>query len=236
MTNTSPSSYARHRANKLGLPPPSLNPFARNSSSSTYRGPAPAPGGIRGWLNDRIAALRNKRTAGGNYESTTGGYGGGGSGGAAPRRGFGPLDPDEAWDARVDHETSGYYEEQELGDAGPYNGGGYGGSSAADRHREIDRRYDEEMHYGGGRAAAAAPRENPFGDHAEARSLRDEDPSGSSQLRSVSPRPAADTAYKSTTAGGGAAKGHTKNNASLATNGSADESPSERRSMFREDV
>jgi hypothetical protein len=176
-----------------------------------------------------VSSLRNKRTAGGAYEHTSynSGVGGNTSAGRSGggRHGFGPLDPDEAWDARVDHETTGYYEEQEMGDTsgGMYHGTGY--SSAAERQRELDARYDEEMH-GGGAAAAKGnvPRENPFGDHAAV--------AGGSELRSVSPRPAVNTQAATQQQ-----QGHKKGNPSVATLGSADEnSPLERRSMFREDV
>jgi hypothetical protein len=118
-----------------------------------------------------------------------------------------------------------------MGDAsgGMYHGTGY--SNAAQRQRELDSRYDEEMH--GGAAAGppkgAVPRENPFGDHAAVGA-------SPTELRSVSPRPAVVTQTQ------GAAQqqqqqGHKKGNPSVATLGSADEnSPLERRSMFREDV
>ncbi|KAK4893828.1 hypothetical protein LTR27_007854 [Elasticomyces elasticus] len=224
--------YASYRARRLGLPPPSLNPFAKRTrtDNAAYRAPAPAPGGIGGWISSKWTALRNTRTAGGAYEST--GYGGGsGAAGVSgrDRRGFGPLDPDEAWSAHVDNEASGYYEEQELGlqdpAHGPYGGGGYGNDHigvagieegrgrSRSRQRELDNRYDEEVH-------GAAPQQsgglNPFGDQAAAPSLR-----------SVSPRPHVDTS--------GAI--HKKNNASLGTNASGeDNSPTERRSMFREEM
>ncbi|KAK4570413.1 hypothetical protein LTR86_002493 [Recurvomyces mirabilis] len=227
--------YAHWRARRLGLPPPTLNPFAKRSQSqanASYRAPAPAPGGIQGWFAEKWASLRNTRTAGGAYEGTN--YGGAGS--ARDRRGFGPLDPDEAWDARVDHEAGGYYEEQELGlqdpSHGPYGGGGYGevgvggipddrGRSRS-RQREVDKRYDEEMHGGApSQPAGGNSHLNPFGDQNEATSLRN-----------VSPRPHLDT-------GAGPTRGvssHKKNNNSLGTSGSAENSPTERRSMFHEDV
>jgi len=211
-------AYIHYRARRLGLPPPPLNPFAKRRDNNAYRAPAPAPGGIVGWVNDKVNALRNKRTAGGAYEST--GYGGSSSRGA--NRGFGPLDPDEAWDARVDNEASGYYEEQELGlqdpGHGPYGGGGYGNvgvggieqgrGRSQSRQRELDARYDEEVH------GASSSKVNPFGDNVE--------PSNMS-LRSVSPRPAQNTSYQG-------ANTHKKQNSSL------DDSPTERRSMFKEDV
>ncbi|KKY31387.1 hypothetical protein UCDDA912_g08646 [Diaporthe ampelina] len=108
--------YSRLQAKKLGLPPPSLTsfiPFVHKSDQSPYGPPAPAPGGVSGWFNDQIRKFknRNNRSAAGAYE---------GAGAAPGRRGFGPLDPDEAWDSRVGNEADhygpgGYYEEQELG-------------------------------------------------------------------------------------------------------------------------
>ena len=61
-------------ARKLGLPPPSLNPFAKRSNEpSNYSAPAPAPGGIQGWIRDKIDSIR-------------GGGRGRGSGGAKGRQ------------------------------------------------------------------------------------------------------------------------------------------------------
>lgn len=175
-------------------------------------------------MTEKWNALRNKRTAGGAYENT--GYGGARNVGR-DRRGFGPLDPDGAWDARVGNEADyagNYYEEQELGlqdpSHGPYGGGGYGevgvggipdtrGRSRS-RQREVDARYDEEMH--GGRGAA-----NPFSDN--------------NVLRAASPRPVGEAGSAQQ---GGAT--HKKQKGSLGTQHSADGSPTERRSMFHEDV
>ncbi|KAF2764955.1 hypothetical protein EJ03DRAFT_331417 [Teratosphaeria nubilosa] len=216
--------YTHYRARRLGLPPPPWNPFAKRQDNSTYHAPAPAPGGIVGWVQDKISGFRNNRTSAGAYEST--GYGG--ARGTSDRRGFGPLDPDEAWDARVNDEAGGYYEEQELGlqdpAHGPYGGGGYGDvgvggipeerGRSRSRQRELDARYDEEVH--GGHQQRSGQHLNPFGDQAEA-----------SSLRSVSPRPHVETGDKA----------HKKNNSSLGTNnGGADDSPTERRSMFHEEM
>lgn len=200
-----------------------MNPFANRSNRdpAAYRAPAPAPGGIQGWVTSKINALRNKRTAGGAYESTS-------YGGASGRdhRGFGPLDPDEAWDSRVGNEADYYgggagYEEQELGLQDPGRGAGlsgYGGHSGVgvggipedrgrsrSRQRELDERYDEEVHGSGGMKPT-----NPFGDDAEAASLR-----------AASPRPVVETGR------------HQRGQSSL---GTQEDSPTERRSMFREDV
>ena len=178
-------------------------------------------------MSEQWHKLRSGRTAAGGYEST--GYAGGGTGGRSGRgRGFGALDPDEAWDARVGDETGGYYEEQELGlqdpSHGPYGGGGYGDvgmgvgvggieegrGRSRSRQRELDDRYDAQGHGDTG--------SNPFGDHAQAASLR-----------SVSPRPEDGAAQLQRPVQ------HKRGQSSL-TAGSTDESPTERRSMFREDV
>jgi len=220
-----------YRARRLGLPPPSFNPFNRSSrrhDPAAYHAPAPAPAGIQGWITDKWDALRNKRTAGGAYESTSFGANRG-----RDRRGFGALDPDEAWDARVGNEAdqTGYYEEQELGlqdpNSGPYRGRGYGevgvgvGGIPEERgrsrsiQRELDSRYDEEVH-------GAQPR-NPFGDDNEAGSMR-----------TASPRPMVDSMP-----GQGkhrAVSAHRKGQSSLGKSGNSDDSPTERRSMFHEDV
>ncbi|KAI0197606.1 hypothetical protein F4808DRAFT_438678 [Astrocystis sublimbata] len=113
--------FTQLRARRLGLPSPPLSsyiPFAGSShSSSSYGGPQPRPSGVRGWISDRFQSLKNPRSAAGAYEPSapTGGS----------RRGFGPLDPDEAWDARVGHETY-YPDEQELEDRGGYQNHVYG--------------------------------------------------------------------------------------------------------------
>lgn len=138
----------------------------RNQRLASSNYPAPAPGGIVGWVNDKVAALKRGRfTSGTGYETARGGE--------AARRAR-ALDPDEAWDANVGQEA--YYEEQELGLHQPtaYSGAGYGRRSpgvvaAGDR----ERRFDEETG-----DAGTAGRGNPFGDENAAASLR-----------SVSPRP-----------------------------------------------
>lgn len=187
-------------------------------------------------MTSKINALRNNRTAGGAYESTS--YGGAAGGSARDRRGFGPLDPDEAWDSRVGNEADYYggagYEEQELGlqdpGRGPYGGSGYGAHNGVgvggipeergrsrSRQRELDDRYDEEVHGGG---AGLRPAQNPFGDDAEAASLR-----------AASPRPVVETGR-----GTRGVSAHKRGQSSLGTQGSNEDSPTERRSMFREDV
>ena len=188
--------YRRYRARQLGLPPPSLpNPFANSRSSR----------GASDWLQskwDAVTRMGGKRS-GGRHTAVDG---------TRPnprgRAGFDPLDPDGAWDTRVDHEATGgaFFEEQELGlhdpSLGPYGGGGYGnvGARVDDRQRELDDRYDKEMHA------------NPFGDTAERSSVG---------LRSMSPRPE---------------DGH-PGQAKKYSGDSPPDSPSgERRSVFRENV
>jgi hypothetical protein len=220
--------YTHLRARRLGLPQPTLSSYNPFQGSERYGAPGPAPGGIVGWVNDKVRAFRNRnnRSAGGAYEEPLSSN----VRGRASNRGFGPLDPDEAWDTRVGTEADaygpgGYYEEQELGlhrpdGLAPTPGmapPGYGeGARGRSLSREpepyiggsqagLDRRYDEET--GKGKAKAAA---NPFDDSAE--------PSNVS-LRGVSPRPI-DTLNTSL--------GHKPQD-------SAD-SPTERRSMFRENM
>ncbi|KAK7531813.1 hypothetical protein IWX49DRAFT_637593 [Phyllosticta citricarpa] len=222
--------WVRIRAKRMGLPPPSLNPFARESSRSSVAAsalPAPAPGGIVGWVNDKMAALKNRRNrrgdagreryAAGAYEEA--GVGGGGGapapgggfgGGGAARGGARGLDPDEAWDTRVGNEA--YYEEQELGlheptDRVDLGDSGYGGGveRGRSRSRETDDRYEE------GLARTTTAGSDPFGDSAERSDMG---------LRGVSPRPI------DTSVGG-------RNQPQQASH---DSPASERRSMFREDV
>lgn len=125
---------------------------------------------------------RGNRSAAGAYEPTHPA----GSG----RRGFGPLDPDEAWDARVNTEADGYggyYEEMEN-----RRGNGSGSGPSAPRGR------DEDTEYGGGSYAMnlAGPYgredgdEEPRGRRMPAQGGRNpfDDDAGSS-MRGVSPRP-----------------------------------------------
>ncbi|PSS12290.1 hypothetical protein M430DRAFT_106835 [Amorphotheca resinae ATCC 22711] len=216
--------YTNLRARRLGLPQPTLssyNPF--RSSSHGYGGPSPAPGGIVGWVNDKFRAFknRNNRSAGGAYEEPLSNVRG-----RASNRGFGPLDPDDAWDARVGTEADvygpgSYYEEQELGlhssgiaptPINPPPGydeergralsrdpGPYIGASQAG----LDRRYDEEM--------GRRPADNPFDDPAEP---------GNTSLRGVSPRPVVETSRT---------QGHLQGQPSV-------DSPTERKSLFRENM
>ncbi|OAF58750.1 hypothetical protein VC83_06108 [Pseudogymnoascus destructans] len=183
------------RARRLGLPTPTLtsyNPFASRSSYT----PQPRSGGLIGWISDKFRNFRSRRsrTAGGAYEEPLGAYGGAGGGGA--RSGFGALDPDEAWDARVGNEADYYREEQEVGlhaETGYSGAGGeergrtrgrrgeegpYGGDS----QRELDRRYEEEMggeQTGVVKKSGGSESRNPFDDSAAV----------GTSLRGVSPRP-----------------------------------------------
>lgn len=216
--------FANLRARRLGLPQPSISSYNPFGSGSQRYGDGPAQGGIVGRVKGMFSR-GNNRSAGGAYEEALSSNVRGRS-----NRGFGPLDPDEAWDARVGTEADaygpgGYYEEQELGLHGSH---GHGASAVfaatqgaappahgAERGRSLSRepepyiggsqagldmRYDEEM----GRKPAV----NPFDDTAE--------PSNVS-LRGVSPRPMEAEARK----------GHK-------TNDSMDDG--ERRSIFREDI
>ncbi|OBT80927.1 hypothetical protein VF21_00134 [Pseudogymnoascus sp. 05NY08] len=182
------------RARRLGLPTPTLtsyNPFASRSSYT----PQPRSGGLVGWISDKFRAFRSRRsrTAGGAYEEPLGAYGGAPGGGGA-RSGFGALDPDEAWDARVGNEADYYREEQEVGLHAETGYGGAGGEErgrtrgrrgddgpyGADSQGELDRRYEEEM--AGqmtGVTKGKSESRNPFDDSAAVET----------SLRGVSPRP-----------------------------------------------
>ncbi|KAL1838239.1 hypothetical protein VTJ49DRAFT_2873 [Mycothermus thermophilus] len=197
--------FTRIRASRLGLPPPSWKsyiPFL-GSSSGSYSGPRPAPGGLIGWINDRIrlSRFRNRRTAAGAYEGTS--YNAGYSttttntrGGAG---GFNHLD-DDAWDSRVGGYNP-YEEERELGlvppggpsaAGSPYvpQGDGYQmnlpgpaeqsgpGTGAAVGGPEEERGRTRSR----SPAPGAARQGNPFDDDAEPSSIG---------LRGVSPRPLA---------------------------------------------
>ncbi|KAI1503911.1 hypothetical protein F5X99DRAFT_79875 [Biscogniauxia marginata] len=221
--------FTQLRARRLGLPSPpfsSYNPFARSEPSS-YGAPQPAPGGIRGWFSDKMRSLRssgNSRSAAGAYENP--------SRSGRGRNGFGPLDPDEAWDTRVHTEADtygpgGYYEEQELGlrgannrDRGDFNRGDLGAYSGSGYDMNIPVAHEERGRTtsrgpGVGGNTSAPYHQNPF----------DDDAAEPSNLRGVSPRPIVDT---------------TTGPATTRKAGHVGDSPSsahaERRSIFREDV
>jgi hypothetical protein len=214
-------SFTRYRAHRAGLPPPPLsayNPFNRNSSSNYP--PAPRPSGVVGWVQDKFHSLRNSRSAGGAYE-----------GGPTRGRGFGPLDPDGAWDSRVGNEAEQYgavgdYEEQELGlqppAPGAYGGSGYGAPSPSlppygseDLRRGRSRSREGTAYIGGSqrgldqRYDEEIGRDDPFGDEAERSSL------APASTRTTEP------------AGRHSKKGSV---------GGTEESPTERKSMFREQM
>ena len=186
-------AFSRLRAQRLGLPPPSIIPFT-SRSSNPYA--SSMPGNLRGWVEDKIHALRRRRSAGGAYEGAGAAAGSGGGGGvprgAASRgsRGFGPLEPDEAWDTNVGNEADAYgpgdyYEEQELGlhESTEYRGGGAyddDGGRGRSRSREPAGLYDTV----GGREST----ENPFADGAGRSDVA---------LRDVSPRPLENGSIKS---------------------------------------
>ena len=122
--------YTHLRARRLGLPQPTLQSYNPFSGGQRYGAPGQASGGIVGWFNDKVRAFknRNNRSAGGAYEEPLSSN----ARGRASNRGFGPLDPDDAWDARVGTEADaygpgGYYEEQELGLHGEESAGRTGG-------------------------------------------------------------------------------------------------------------
>ncbi|KAI9859084.1 MAG: hypothetical protein M1824_003924 [Vezdaea acicularis] len=231
-------AFTQLRARRLGLPPPPLSsyiPFKKSSAPRNY--PAPAPGGIVGWFNDKFQALKNRRsrTAGGAYEEPLAD-----TRGRHTTRGFGPLDPDEAWDARVGHEADGYgpggyYEEQELGLHSTHNvdtsygGGGYGGPATkkaalpgygdGEVTRGRSRSREPPTMVGGSQRGlderydaetARGSRHDPFDDAAE--------PSNMS-LRGVSPRPVE----------GSSGGGH-RSQLSVSSN------QEEKRSIFHEDM
>ncbi|KAG5925536.1 hypothetical protein E4U42_004192 [Claviceps africana] len=164
--------FTQIRARRLGLPVPSLSSYLPwKRSENPYGPPQPAPGGVVGWFNDQVRKVknRNNRSAAGAYEEPLHG-----ADGAAGRRGFGPLDPDEAWDARVGHEADGYgyLEEAELGRRGPTEYAG-GASYNLDLAATPGTPYDEQERRHGLRGRDL----NPFDDDAV------------SSLRGVSPRP-----------------------------------------------
>ena len=181
--------YTRWRAHKQGLPPPPLSsyiPFKKSPSSSNYPA-APRQGGAIGWIKDKWSNFQSHR-AGSGYAGTRRG-----------ERGFGPLDPDAAWDDRVgaeaDHPYGGAgYEEQELGlhppgvrqDAGPYgmHGGGYAGSRnvlpeyGEERGRSRSR---EDLSYVGGSQRGLDERYEEV--------AHGKKPAGDGGLRAMGPRP-----------------------------------------------
>jgi hypothetical protein len=170
------------------------------------------------FFQNTLQSLRNKRSqTGAGYEGA--GYadvtGSRGTGRAAHG---GPLDPDEAWDSRVGNEADvygpgGYYEETELGlhpQSTAYSGAAYGGPAGRLSTDGAGFAPAPGLSAGAaerGRSRSPGRGDNPFGDHA----------ADESSLRSISPRPFEHP------------QGIKK--ASSRTN-----SPTGRRSMFREDM
>ena len=207
-------------ANIHQLPPPAWSAWNPFSSGPSYGQPRPASGGVAGWFNDRLRAFKNRgnRTATGAYESSFG------------ARGARGLDPDDAWDARVGHETDayGHFEEQELQNTHTgYDGSSYNMNLAATPGMAPSGFGDEENQRG--RTLSRSPglpsqglavpgRRNPFDDDAEPSTI---------SLRGVSPRPIDTAAAAEADLAARKAKGG---------NGSADSSPTERKSIFRENV
>ncbi|KAG5982416.1 hypothetical protein E4U55_001923 [Claviceps digitariae] len=173
--------FTQIRARRLGLPVPGLSSYLPwKRSENPYGPPQPAPGGVVGWFNDQVRKVKNRsnRSAGGAYEQPLRG-----ADGTAARRGFGPLDPDEAWDARVGHEADGYgyLEEAELGRHGQTEYGG-GASYSLDLAPTPGAAiYDDEQEQRGHHLRQGRD-PNPFDDDAV------------SSLRGVSPRPMESTA------------------------------------------
>lgn len=157
---------------------------------------------------------RNNRSAAGAYEED-----------ARGRRGFGPLDPDDAWDARVGHDADsyGYHEDDDI-ETGRGRGRGdnsyhmnvptttttiiAGVGARGFDHEEEDR----------GRRASRSPMSGPGG-----RNPFDDD--AGMDLRGVSPRPI------DTSVGGGGKQQRARGEPE-----SAGSSPTERRSVFRENM
>ncbi|CAH0001292.1 unnamed protein product [Clonostachys byssicola] len=161
--------FTQLRARKLGLPPPTLSSYIPWKQSDSYREPRSASGGggVRGWFGK--LGNRNKRSAAGAYEQS------------GQQRGFGGLDPDDAWDSRVHDDGYGYYEERELEGRGDGFGHGsteysgaadYGGRNPTSVHLDAAEERGRTTTRGPG-----APGANPFDDDA------------ASSLRDVSPRP-----------------------------------------------
>ncbi|KAI4140609.1 MAG: hypothetical protein LQ340_007845, partial [Diploschistes diacapsis] len=125
--------YTRYRARSQGLPPPPLSAYnpislfhSSNTPSSSYNAtPSSHSSNPLTWIQDKVSSLRS----GGRSSGTNRGI-------SRSTRGFGPLDPDGAWDDRVGNEAEHLggggadYEEQELGlhptAPGRYGGSGYG--------------------------------------------------------------------------------------------------------------
>jgi len=187
--------YTRWSAHRQGLPPPPLSayiPFKKSASNSRYGGPQPRSHNIFSWFQDKYQALRS-RTAGSGYAGTTRG-----------QRGFGPLDPDAAWDDRVGAEGEGYggaagYEEQELGLHPPTNSGGgpYGGSQhdlpqhgSGGEYRGRTRSREDLAHVGSSQRGLDESYDEEMHIGGAGRGGHDPFADDGGTLRGVSPRPA----------------------------------------------
>ncbi|KAL8707195.1 MAG: hypothetical protein Q9220_007728 [cf. Caloplaca sp. 1 TL-2023] len=214
--------YTRLRAQRAGHQPPPLsafNPFASdrpNQLQNPFSSSSSSSSGILSTIKSKLHSVTGTGSAqrSGAYEQPL--HSGRGRG----------LDPDGAWDARVGNEADAYgpggsYEEQELGTMRSGGGGGYRshgtelpdyGDEEMGRGRSISR--DEGPGFIGGSQGGLDQRYdeemrregNPFGDQAER-----------SELRGVSPRPDGKQKHKH----GGSIQ---------------DDSPTERRSMFHENM
>ncbi|PKS09785.1 hypothetical protein jhhlp_004406 [Lomentospora prolificans] len=204
--------FTQLRARRLGwqLPPPSFSsyiPFMKSNDSPFDA--RPARGGVVGWFNDRVRDFKHRgnRSARGAYEP---------SGGGAARGNFGPLDPDEAWDSRV-HDEYGYYEERELGNTSYPGGAGAAGNNNRLGDDLGDSGYEMNLPRTPN-SRSPAPQEERRGRQPAERNPFDDDAEPSNiSVRKMSPRPL------DTSAVGPAGK---KDNSS----------PTDRRSVFREDM
>ncbi|PGG97308.1 hypothetical protein GX51_07403 [Blastomyces parvus] len=209
--------FTHYRARRSGLPPPPLKSYIPFTSSSSHYNrdssyPTPRAGGIGDWFRDKWAALRNRRTSRGAYETPLdpgAGHRGGVGGGAG---GAGGYAHDEIWDSRIGEggyggAGAGYYEEQELGTgrhgqgggsgSGPYDMGGRAeaGGAAGARVLPTASTVTVDLHAGEpeqeverGRSRSRDPPPPPYGGtHSAVNPFSDE--AESSQLRDVSPRP-----------------------------------------------
>ncbi|KAI4175610.1 MAG: hypothetical protein LQ348_006159 [Seirophora lacunosa] len=204
--------YARIQAQRAGRPPPSFSSFIpfrnRNRGSQSHS----SSGGIFGAVRSKFQSLTGSGSQrSGAYERPLG---------SQRTRG---LDPDGAWDARVGDEadaygSGGYYEEQELG----LRSGGHGtelpgyGDEEMGRGRSISRDGPPGQAFIGGdqrgldrRYEEVTHGENPFSDHAER-----------SQLKGSSARPT----------------GRKKGQQQQGSGSLEGDSPTERRSMFHENM
>ncbi|KAI4285830.1 MAG: hypothetical protein L6R35_004583 [Caloplaca aegaea] len=199
--------YVRIRAQRGGRTPPSFSSFIPFRNRSSS-----SSGGILNSVRSKFQSLTGSGShRSGAYERPLG---------TGRNRG---LDPDGAWDARVGDEadaygSGGYYEEQELG----LRSGGHGtelpgyGDDEVGRGRSISRDGPPGGAFIGGDQTGLDRRYNevtqggdPFGDHAER-----------SELKGTSARPT------------GGEKGHQQQG----SGGVEGDSPTERRSMFHENM